>query len=267
MPNNQGRCRTSVETWLRNYGATQGFEAETPPANKCLPANMCLVSHEKNQAGQTFQEEITRFLYSTVAKLTSVNFDEGDALMILSTCLKWLSNMKNQDLVSKCNPTDPTGQTCNYWNPCQTFTRHTKLVGVTWLRMGFKYSLTRDHEISEFMKKVDQGKLDRSELFLMECYLVELIEIPVWQMWTTIYDDCPAKGQIKKQREKLIGDAAHLVHVCKTKTGKSKMCGYLTVVDEYQGAKTQHELLLQRVLLSAMFGGNLRMSKMRDGLE
>lgn len=115
-------------------------------------------------------------MYSTVVhKLLPNNFDEGDAMMILSTCLKWLSTMNHQDLVSKCLPKDPKGQTCNYANPCQTFTRHTKLVGVALLRMGFKYSLTRDHEMSEFMKKVDQEKLDRAELLSMECSLVELI--------------------------------------------------------------------------------------------
>lgn len=128
---------------------------------------MCLVSPEKSEAGQTFQEAVKNCLYSTVAGLRSNNFDEGDALMILSTCLKWLSTMKDQDLVSKCLPKT---------NPCQTFTHHAKLVGVTLLRMGFKYSLTRDHDVRDFMEKVDpQRKLDRAKLLNIECAMIELI--------------------------------------------------------------------------------------------
>lgn len=152
----------NLSAWPRNSGATaQSSQGATPPAN------MCLVSPEKNQAGQSFHEAVKKCLYSTVARLTSDSFDEGDALMILSTCLKWLSTMKDQDLVSKCLPKT---------NPCQTFTHHANLVGVALLRMGFKYSLTRVHEVREFMEKVDpQRKLDRAKLLSIECDLLELI--------------------------------------------------------------------------------------------
>ena len=91
--------------------------------------------------------------------------------MILSNSLKFILRMKNQDLVAKSLP---KGQTQNHANPCQTFTRHTKLVGFALLRMGFKYSLTRDHD-REFMKQVDPEKLDPGEHFVMECSLVELV--------------------------------------------------------------------------------------------
>ena len=135
--------------------------------------------------------------------------------MILSNSLKFILRMKNEDLVAKCLP---KGQTQNHANPCQTFTRHTKLVGVALLRMGFKYSLTRDHDVREFMKQVDPEKLDPGELFVMECSLVEL----VGNSGLTEVDDYlwrVSSGQTKKQRErigefKFIGNATHLSMHC-----------------------------------------------------
>ena len=101
---------------------------------------------------------------STVGKLLSNNFNESDGVMILSNSLNFFLRMKNQDLVAKCLP---KGQTQNHVNPCQTFTRHTKLVGVA--------LLTRDHDVREFMKQVDPEKLDPGELFVMERSSVELV--------------------------------------------------------------------------------------------
>ena len=153
----------NLSAWPRNSGATaQSSQGATPPAEQFLLANTCLALPEK-----TFHEAVKKCLYRTVARLTSDSFDEGDALMILSTCLRWLSTMKDQDLVSKCLPKT---------NSCQTFTHHANLVGVALLRMGFKYSLTRDHDVREFMEKVDpQRKLDRAKLLSIECDLLELI--------------------------------------------------------------------------------------------